>query len=251
VIALNTFREAVRNKIFYTLLFFAFVFAAFSVSLSTMVLGDYTHVLINMGLANIEIFGTLIAIFVGIFLVYKELERRTIYTIISRPIRRWQFILGKYLGLLMTLLLEVAIMSAVFFAILAAFGDADRIPKQIPAIWLALVKLMLITAVAVLFSSFSTPILSGMFTLAFWVVGSISGHLATLVEEGMPAFFPALVRVLQFILPDFRFLDIKALVLYDKPIPWDQVIWASAYGLMYTAMVLALSVLIFDRRDMK
>ena len=118
-IALNTFREAVRNKVFYTLLFFAVVFAGFSVSLSTMVLGDIIHMIINMGLANIEVFGTLIAIFVGVSLVNKELERRTIYTIITRPIQRYQFILGKYLGLLLTLVVEILIMMAVFFLILA------------------------------------------------------------------------------------------------------------------------------------
>jgi len=250
-IAHNTFREAVRNKVFYTLLFFSLVFAIFSVSLSMMVLGDLSHVLVNMGLANIEIFGTLIAIFVGISLVYKELEKRTIYTIISRPIKRWKFILGKYLGLVMTLVVEILIMTAIYFAVLAFYGNLDMIPGSLIAIWLIFIKLMLITSVAVFFSSISTPILSGMFTLAFYVVGSISGYLMFFIEMDMSPALVSMIRTTAFILPDFSFMDIKSLVVYQKPIEAIYVFNATVYGLLYATMVLILGIQIFEKKDLK
>jgi len=250
-IALNTFREAVRNKVFYTLLFFAVIFAGFSVAFSTMVLGYYTRMIIDMGLANIEIFGALIAIFVGVSLVYKELERRTIYTIIARPLPRWQFILGKYLGLLLVVAVEILFMSAVLFLIIALFGEANRIPALAVAIWLIAMKLALITAVAVFFSSISTPILSGMFTLAFYLIGNTSGYLEKLVAWDSAPWVGTSIRVLNFILPDFRFLDVKGLVVYEKTLEAAQIVGASMYALMYLAIVISLAVLIFDRKDMK
>lgn len=250
-IAHNTFREAVRNKIFYTLLFFSFVFALFSISLSMMVLGSLSHVLVNMGLANIEIFGTLIAIFVGISLVYKELEKRTIYTIMSRPIKRWQFVLGKYLGLILTLIVEIFIMSAIYFIVMTIYGDLDMMPGSFIAIWLIFIKLLLITSVAVFFSSISTPILSGMFTLAFYVIGSISGYLLKFIEMGMPATLVSAIRTAAFVLPDFSFMDIKSLVVYNKPIDPNLVFNASIYGLLYATMILVLGIQIFEKRDLK
>ncbi len=251
VIATNTFREAVRNKVFYTLLFFATLFSGFSIILSTMVLGDPAHVLIDLGLANIEIFGTLIAIFVGITLVYKELQQRTIYTIITRPIRRHQFILGKTLGLTLTLVTEVAAMSLVFFLVLALWGGADRIADTLPAIWLAFMKLALITSVATFFSSFSTPILSGMFTLGFYLIGAGSGYLPDLVDPEKSPVLAAAIRLLNFVLPDFRLLDVKGRVVYGDPVPAGDVFTATVYALFYIALILVLAILIFDRKDIK
>ncbi len=251
IIALNTFREAVRNKVLYTLLFFSVVFSAFSISLSTLVLGEYTHMLTNAGLAIIEIFGTLIAIFVGINLVYKELQLRTIYTIITRPIRRYQFILGKYLGLMATLFVQVLLMTAIFFAILLLFDGQERIPLLLPAIWLIFMKLAVVTAFAVLFSSISTPILSGMFTLGFYVIGSTSGYLPMLINPAESPSAATLIRCLNFLLPDFRFLDVKAQVVYKQAVELGYLFQSSAYALFYLAILLVLSILIFEQRDMK
>ena len=251
VITTNTFREAIRNKVFYTLLFFAVLFAALAVSLSTMTLTKQTHIIIDMGFLTVELFGTLIAIFVGINLVYKELERRTIYTILTRPIRRYQFIVGKYLGLLLTLGVEVAFMSAIFFAIVSAFGEYHRLPALSLAVWLIFMKISLVTAVAVFFSSLSSSILSGMFTLAFYLIGSTSGYLRDLVSNSSPPFLGAMIRLINFVLPDFRFLDIKGAVLYEKPVPFSQVADATAYAAFYITLVLMIAILIFERKDMK
>lgn len=250
--AINTFREAIRNKILYTLIFFAVAFTGFSVLMSTGALGGNLMVIISMGLANIEIFCTMIAIFVGISLVYKEIERRTIYVILSRPVPRYQIILGKYLGLLFTLALELAIMTAFFFAAVSFFDTGiERLPGLSVAVLLIAVKVMLITAVAVCFSSFSTPILSGLFTLAFYLIASISGYLDQLLPPNAGPFTQSALRSLQFILPDFRFMDIKADVIYQNALDVDRIVGSSVYGLLYCALVLLLAIVIFDRKDVK
>lgn len=258
VIAFNTFREAMRNKILYTLIFFAILVTGLSILLSTAVLGTYTHVIIDIGLGAIEVFCTLIAIFVGITLVHKEMELRTIYVIISRPVPRWQVILGKYLGLLLTLCLEMLIMGGVLFGIVALFGEAERIPDLALAIALIGVKVMLITSIAVLFSSFSTPILSGMLTLAFYVIAATSRFLevflakdALLFSHDSTNFQIQLIRVMRFILPDFHYLDLKSAVVYKEAVDPALLAYGTCYGLLYSAIILFLAMLIFERRDVK
>ena len=158
-IAVNTFREAVRDKILYSLLIFALLMIVSSVFLSTLSVGDQIKIIQDMGLSMISIFGTLIAIFVGIGLVYKEIEKRTIYSIIAKPIARHQFLMGKYCGLILTLLVEITVMSSGFLLLLYFYpGSYDA--SILKAIYLIFIELMIVTAIALLFSSFSTPILA-------------------------------------------------------------------------------------------
>ncbi len=117
-IAVNTFKEAIRDKIFYSLVFFAGLIIGTSILLSMLTLGEGSKIIADISLAGINFFGVIISIFVGIGLVYKELEKKTIYTIISKPIRRSDFLLGKYLGLALTLLVYLSVMSAIFLAVL-------------------------------------------------------------------------------------------------------------------------------------
>lgn len=251
-IIINTFREAVRNKVLYTLIFFAVAFAAFSIALSNVVLGDPTRVIVNMGLANIEIFGTLISIFVGITLVHKELEKRTIYTILSRPIRRWHFIVGKYLGLLLTILVELLIMSGFLVGMLLIFSYYHEYEILAIGIFLVFIKLAMITAAAVLFSSYSTPILAGMFTISFYLIGTTSWYIMKLIDEiDASPFVSSLIRSLAFLMPDFTFLDAKEQVLYENAISLNTVVGATAYGLLYSGILLVLAILVFERKDLK
>ncbi len=251
-IALNTFREAVRDKIFYTLLGFAFVMTGFSVLLSTMTLSTYVRVIMDVGMANIEVFGTLIAIFVGINLVHKEIDRRTIYTIITRPVERHHFILGKYLGLVGTLAVQVAIMSALFLFVVWLFPfGTEYLGALIPAIWLIFIQLMFITAVAVLFSAYSTPILAGMFTLGFYLVGTSSWYLRTFLDENSSDFMRFSVKFLSYTLPDFTFLNLKGEVVNKIAFSGEYVVTATAYGLSYSLLALIIAILIFRKKDIK
>ncbi len=175
-IILNTFREAVRDRVLYAIVFFAVVILLISTIMDVITIGQRAKIIIDMGLASISIFGALIAIFVGIGLVYKEIEKRTIYTIVSKPVARWQFLLGKYFGLVLTLAVQVAAMSAIFFIIVAS--EMGRVPPLLYlAVGMTFLELMVVCAVAIFFSSFSTPILSGMYTLGVYLIGHLTRDL--------------------------------------------------------------------------
>ncbi|MBU1343055.1 MAG: ABC transporter permease [Proteobacteria bacterium] len=154
-IALNTFRESIRDRIFYSLLFFAVVLILFSMVLSNLTIGDPLKIIKDFGLGSISIVGTLIAIFVGIGMVYKEMEKRTIFVILSKPLARWQFLIGKYFGLSLTILVEVAVMSILLFVL--CFLYVPQVPwNLLYAIIPIFFEIVLILAVAFLFSTFST-----------------------------------------------------------------------------------------------
>lgn len=250
IIAINTFREAVRDKILYSLLIFALLMIGSSVFLSTLSVGDQIKIIKDMGLSMISIFGTLIAVFVGIALVYKEIEKRTIYTIIAKPIKRYQFLLGKYCGLILTLLVEISVMAGGFMLLLFFFpGSYD--PALFKAIYLIVIELMLITAVALLFSSFSTPILSGIFTLAFFVIGHLTYDLKVLVAESKVKSLVYFTNFLHYALPDLENFNIKSRVVHHLPVGWDYMLNATLYGLFYILLLLSISVIIFQRKDFK
>jgi len=220
-------------------------------TLATMTIADRLRIIANVGLGNIEIFGTLIAIFVGINLVHKEMDRRTIFTIITRPIRRYEFILGKYLGLILTLLVEISFMVAIFYALVIYYGGAEHLLDYTKSIWLIFVQIALITSIATLFSSLSSPILSGMFTLAFYIIGSISSYLEMLATLDVGGAAIMLLAIMRHLLPDFSFFNIKGAVLYGREVSFDYMFSATAYGFFYIALVLAIAIIIFEKRDMK
>ena len=246
-IALNTFREAVRDKVLYSLLFFALGLIAASVVLNRLAIGQQAKIVTDLGLASISIFGTLIAIFVGIGLVSKEIERRTIFTIVSKPVGRGHFLLGKYLGLVLTLAVEVGIMSACFLGMLAVYAPGSAGPATV-AIGLIFLELCVITAVALLFSSFSTPFLSGLFTVAVWVIGRLTPDLREFGVKAGGALRP-ITEALYLLLPNLGHFNVRAQVVHHIPIAPEMVAAVTTYGLVYVALVLVAATLIFERRD--
>lgn len=246
-IAINTFREAVRDKILYSLLFFAIALIGASVVMNRLAIGQQTKIIVDIGLASISIFGTLIAIFVGIGLVSKEIERRTIFTIVSKPVSRGGFIVGKYLGLLLTLAVEVAIMSACFLTMIMIYADELAVPSLM-AIGLIFVELSVVTAVAILFSSFSTAFLSGLFTMAVWIIGHLTPDLRAFGEKAGGG-MKVLTDFLYYALPNFRNFNIKEQVVYGLHVSPEFMGFALLYGVVYVALVLGAATLIFERRD--
>jgi ABC-type transport system involved in multi-copper enzyme maturation permease subunit len=246
-IAINTFREAVRDRVLYSLLFFALGLIAASVVLNRLAIGQQAKIITDLGLASISIFGTLIAIFVGIGLVSKEIERRTIFTIVSKPVGRGHFLLGKYLGLVLTLAVEVGIMGACFLGMLAFYTDGSAGPAAV-AIGLIFLELCVITAVALLFSSFSTPFLSGLFTVAVWVIGRLTPDLREFGAKAGGALRP-ISEALYLLLPNLGHFNVKAQVVYGLPIPGDLIMYVLLYGAVYISLVLVAATLIFERRD--
>lgn len=248
VIARNTFKEAVRDRILYLLLFFAATAILFSRVLALLTVGDRMKIVKDVGLASISLFGALMAILIGTGLVYKEIEKRTIFTLLSKPIRRAEFLLGKYFGLVLTLAVMLACMGIIFLALIFLQTGTVEL-KLFAAITFIFIELVLLTAVALLFSCFSTPILSALFSLAFYLIGHFSWSLETLIKKVRPGLGKTLLRVLAAILPDLETFNIKTEVVHGLPLPASLLLTATAYGLVYAAFVLTLAILVFRRRD--
>jgi ABC-type transport system involved in multi-copper enzyme maturation permease subunit len=204
----------------------------------------------DVGLASIELFGTLIAIFVGIGLVSKELEKRTIYTILCKPVSRSRFILGKYLGLVITLFVNVSIMGIGFFLILALIHVVPNF-TIVAAVLLIFVQLLILTAFALLCSTFTTSTLSAMFTLSIYVIGHLTEDLKNLALRLSDVFSSTLLEVVYYVLPNFDYFNIKGEVVHGVSIDPATVGSILSYGLVYAAVLVAISCLIFERRDVK
>lgn len=254
-IAINTFREAIRNKVLYILLAFALVMIAFSIVISALSIGSEEKIIKDVGLSAITIFGVLISILVGIGLIYNELERRTIYIIVSKPIKRYEFVIGKYLGLLLTIATNVAIMSGGFFLLLLIKGLSISFSLA-GAILLTFLEIAVVTAIATLFSSFSTPVLSAVFTFLIFVAGHLTDDLlkfAELVSKKEVAYakiLAALSRIVSYILPDLETFNIRNHVVSGVPVAWD-LRFSVVYGILYIGCVLILSAIIFSYRNFK
>jgi ABC-type transport system involved in multi-copper enzyme maturation permease subunit len=262
-IALNVFRESVRDKVLYNLVFFAILLIAASLLLGQLTAGQEVKIIKDLGLAAISLFGLFIAVFIGIGLVSKEVERRSIYSLLAKPITRAEFITGKYAGLVLTLVVNVAIMSAALYAVLAwidwsspasvrAAWEAPALdPAMLKAIGLVLMQLAIVTAIALLFSTFSSPLLSAALTFGLFVVGHFSADLRNfdaVVESPVVAW---IARALYYVLPNLSPFDVKAQVVHAQPVPFGYLALTSLYGVAYIAALLVLSIWIFSRRDFK
>ncbi len=248
VIALNTFRENLRDKILYNLVFFALLLIGASTLLADLTIMEHHRMITDMGLAAINLVGVVIAIFVGIGLVGKEIERRTVYTIMARPIRRTQFILGKYLGLVMTLSVNLAIMTAVFLATLRLY-HAPVHGALVQAIALIFVEVLLVTAMALFFSTFSTSTLSASFTIGLFVVGHLTMDLKGIAEKSQSETVTAVTTAIYYLFPNLELLNVKAQAAVGVGVPFAYQATASLYGLLYTAALLVGACMIFQRRD--
>jgi ABC-type transport system involved in multi-copper enzyme maturation permease subunit len=259
-LALNTFREAVRNKVLYVLLLFALALIAFTYWFAQGALHEQLRVIRDIGLVGIEVFGALIAIFIGVNLVYKELDKKTVFALIPKPIYRYEFILGKYAGMLITLAVLFAIMTATLFSViavqLALFGGDNDWGVLVRAILLLFGEVAVITAVAVLFSSFSTPILSGALTLGVFFVGHFLPELRELMGKIGSASLAAIARAAARIIPDLNLFYVSGAMIggqrvsvHGSYVDWSYVATAILYGALYSACALVLSMIIFSRRD--
>jgi ABC-type transport system involved in multi-copper enzyme maturation permease subunit len=247
-IALNTFKEAIRDRILYLLLFFAVVCIVFSRILALLTVGDRVKIIKDVGLSSLSLFGALMAILMGVGLVYKEIDKRTIHSLLVKPIRRYQFLLGKYFGLVLTLLVMLLLMSLIYLAVI--FLHTFKIEwTMFIAILFIFLELCLITSVALLFSCFSTPILSSLFSLAFYLIGHFSWGLETLIKKVKPGVGKTLAQLLYHFVPDLENFNFKMEIVQNLPIPAKIYLYSTLYGIFYTAFILALALLVFRKRD--
>lgn len=252
-IARNAFREAVRDRILYNLVVFALLLIAGAILLGELSGGQEAKIIVDLGLSAILLFGVFIATFVGVGLVYKEIERRTLYAILSKPIGRGEFLFGKYLGLALTLLVNVAIMGVgLSLALLYVKRGWDPLLVRIwPAILLIYFELLILTGVAMLFSSFSSPALSALLTFFVFAIGHFSADLKTLAYAMNNPAARWLFTSLYYVLPNLANYNVITAVSHGLLPEPQLLVSALVYGLIYVSVLLAASVLIFSRRNLK
>jgi Cu-processing system permease protein len=260
VLAANAFRETVRDKILYNLVFFGIGLIAFSLLLGEWSVFAREKIIKDFTLAVMSIFGLLMAIFVGIGLIQKEIQRKTVLTLLARPFPRWQFMVGKYLGLLAVLAINLAVMTVFFYALLW-FTHSHPTASLLQAIYLVFFEMAIVVAVALFFSSFSTPVLSALFTFGVYLAGHLSGeiigHLEFLKRYAkqmpgapiMPTWLEPAVRVAYFFIPNLENFNIRGRVVYELPLGPHYLLYTSFYGCFLIVLYLGVACLVFRRRD--
>jgi Cu-processing system permease protein len=253
-IALNTFREAARIRVLYGMLVIVVGANLIAIVLGEMSIREAARVARDVGLAGISFFGSLTAIFLGVFLLYGEVQRRTIHSIVSKPIERWEFVVGKYVGMALVLSVLVGLFSVAMVAILAWQHVAVSVAVM-QALVLAWVEVLTVAAIAIFFSSFSTPFLSGIFALAMWVIGRVTPDIL-LATKSAATWIRATARIALEIVPDIhlfspsgRVIDGSHVSVHGDFINWGYVAMASLHGLGWIVGLLALACLLFQRRD--
>jgi len=247
-VAYNTFRESVRDKVLYVLLFFAIAVIIGSKAIGWISIGQDIKIIKDLSLAGISIFGALIAIFVGTSLVYKEIDKRTIYTIIAQPLYRYEFVIGKYLGLSALIAGVVILMSLISAGYIMILGGEINHWYFI-ASFLIFMKLLLVTALAVLFSTLSSPILGAIMVFCFYVFGHATGVLIDLPPQFEGTWSKSILQALYYILPNFSNFDIRSEVVNGIPIAFSYIIYATIYGILYSIFFIYLATLMFQRKD--
>jgi len=249
-IAINTVREALRNRVLFVLVAFALVMIAAGLVLSTLSYVERDRILQDLGLSALRLFGALIAIFVGVGLIHKEIDRRTIYTILSKPVSRTEFLLGKYLGLVLTLWLQVAVMG-LGFAGVSLVADAPLDGGHAAAVGLVAMELTVVVAIVTLFSAFTTPLLASLYTLALYLVGHLTRDLRELGSASDSEMFRSATIWIHRILPDLEAFNLTIPAVIQQPISGAEIGLPILYALGYVAVVLVMAALILERRDFR
>ena len=252
-IARNTFREAVRDRVLYNLVAFAVILTGSALLFGEISIGIQKSILINIGLSSISVFGLLIAIFLGIGLVYKEVDKRSLYALLSKPIRRWQFVVGKFLGLNLTLLVNTLFMSvglwAALYYLTRQFQPADAYLWA--AIYFTLLELFLVTALCLFFSCFSTPVLAAIFTFLIYVIGNTASDIRAFGKISENPAMEWLTAVVYYLVPNFSDFAVAATVSHGLPVAPRLILLNTLYTLCYGSLLVGAAAWIFSKRDLK
>ncbi len=253
VVALNTFREAVRDRVLYNLVFFALLMIAAAIFVGQISIGIEEMVIKSLGLSAISVIGLLIAVFIGVGLVSKEMDKRTLYALLAKPVRRWEFLLGKFGGLVLTLAVNTLAMTAgLFLALLYVKHHYERMDDVLfVAVYFILLKLMLVVALALLFSCYSTPLLAILYTSAFYVAGLFVEEMRTFHSATVTPVMAGLLRGLSYVLPNFENFNVMAAAAHGREIPSALILQNTAYAALYSAIVLLIATAVFSRRNLK
>jgi Cu-processing system permease protein len=253
VVALNTFREAVRDRVLYNLVFFALLMMVAAIAVGQISIGIEQTVIVSLGLSAISVIGLLISIFIGVALVSKEMDKRTLYALLAKPVRRWEFLLGKFGGLVLTLAVNTAAMALGLLLVLIyvkhSLERSDAV--VLVAVYFILLKLALIVALVLLFSCFTTPLLAILFTVGLYVVGLYVQELRNLPAEVMSPAMAAFTKWLSYVLPNFENYNVMAMAAHGRAVPGALILQNTLYTVVYCAIVLTAAAAVFSRRNLK
>ncbi len=253
VVALNTFREAVRDRVLYSLVFFALLMMAAAVAVGQISIGIEQTVIVSLGLSAISMIGVLISVFIGVALVSKEMDKRTLYALLAKPVRRWEFLVGKFGGLVLTLVVNTAAMAlGLLLVMLYVKHSLERSDAVVlVAVYFILLKLALIVALALLFSCFTTPLLAILFTVGLYIVGLYVQELRDLPVEVMSPAMAAFTKWLAQLLPNFENFNVMAMAAHGRAVPGALILQNTLYAVVYCTIVLTAAAVVFSRRNLK
>ena len=253
VVALNTFREAVRDRVLYNLVFFALLMMAAAVAVGQISIGIEETVIVSLGLSAISVIGLLISIFIGVALVSKEMDKRTLYALLAKPVRRWEFVLGKFGGLVLTLAVNTAAMAlGLLLVMLYVKHSLERGDTAVlVAVYFIWLKLALVVALALMFSCFTTPLLAILFTVGLYIVGLYVQELRNLPVEVMSPAMAAFTKWLSYLLPNFENFNVMAMAAHQRAVPGALILQNTLYTVIYCAIVLTAAAAVFSKRNLK
>jgi len=261
-VAHNTFIEAVRDRVLYSLILFAFLMILSSLILASISAEQYNKIVKDLGLTAISLIGIMIAVFLGMGLVYKEIEKKTVYNIFSKPIRRYEFVFGKYLGLAFTLLVNTAAMAFILFLLVlyteVRHGDFIRFyyggPHYVEffkAVYFTYLEFLIIIGVALVFSSFTTPVMTVLFTFLTIAIGRFSSDLKLFADQVRTPLTRFVAEVIYTVMPNLEKFDVRREAVYGGYISLELVFYTTMYAVLYTLALLVLSIIIFEKREFK
>ncbi len=253
IVALNTFREAVRDRVLYNLVFFALLMMLAAVVVGQISIGIEESVIVSLGLSAISVIGLLISVFIGVALVSKEMEKRTLYALLAKPVRRWEFLLGKFGGLVLTLAVNTAAMAAGLFLVMLYVKHSLQREDAVVlvAVYFIWLKLALIVALALMFSCFTTPLLAILFTAGLYIVGLYVQELRDLPVDVMSPAMAAFTKWLSYLLPNFENFNVMAMAAHGRAVPGTLILQNTLYAVIYCAIVLTGAAAVFSRKNLK
>jgi ABC-type transport system involved in multi-copper enzyme maturation permease subunit len=243
----NTFRETIRERVLYNLVFFAILMTLSGLLLGRLSIRQDEKIIKDLGLAAMDVFGTLIAVFIGVGLVSKEIERRSLFPLLAKPISRDEFLLGKAAGLAFTLLVNVLFMTVGLYLTLLFTGRALDL-SLLNAVYAIYLGLLLALALALFFSTVTSSTVATVCTFSVVVAGRFSDVIRNMKEvaTGVPSVF---TDTLYYLLPNFRNFDFKNAVVYGLPVPWGLLAQVTLYAVVYSAAVLLAALAVFRSKD--
>ncbi len=248
-IAQNTMREVLRDKVLYAILGLGMI-AILSIKLiAPLAVGEEVRLIRDFGLSVISIIGILITIFISTRMVYDEIQKKTIYTIIPKSLRRWEFVVGKYSGVIMAILIVTLTMSFVFVIYMLIL----RVPVTTNiflAILIQFLELLVVSAVAILFSTFTSPIGSGIFTIAIYIIGHFTSDILILGELTKSVILKNVSSFMYYVLPNLSYFNVRSEVVHNLSIDLHRALFSIGYGLMYSIILLSLGILLFEKKDL-